>query len=276
MEKELNRNQKSIVDDFILDSELFDKETLRASIITTAGRCEPMFTDPEFFYDCCSYFWSKYKYTFEKWFSALELEYNPLENFSRHETRKFTPGVDSTTTHSGTDTDTHSGTDTDTHSGTDTDTHSGTDTETPSGKVTITNDTERGQNVTVETKVSSYDDNNYLPKEQVITTPGANQKDSTTQTTEYDDAKTEYEHGEVIETAHGHVIETEHGEVIETAHGHVITETKDGHDDTKIDITGNNGVSFGKLIDDELKTASFPIYQKITDIFCLELLITVY
>lgn len=260
MEKELNRSEKSIVDAFELDSDLFDKETLRASIITTAGRCEPMFTDPDFFYDCCAYFWSKYKYTFNKWFSALELEYNPIDNFSRHETRKFTPGVTSTKTHSGTDTDTHSGT--------DTDTHSGTDTETPSGKVTVTNDTERGQSQTVETKVSAYEDSTYSPKEQVITTPGANQKDTNTSTTEYDDAKTEYEHGEVIET--------EHGEVIETAHGHVITDTKTGFDKTDIDITGNTGVSFPKLISEELETASFPIYQKITDIFCLELLITVY
>ena len=86
MENYLNHKEKSINDTWSLkDIEAFDKDTLLASIIYKGGTFEPLYTDPDFFYNACSYFWKKWNRTFTKWFEAFAVEYNPLENYDRHE-----------------------------------------------------------------------------------------------------------------------------------------------------------------------------------------------
>lgn len=249
IEKELNRKNKSIIDTWSLDSDVFDADVLLTSIVTTGGTFEPLYTDPEFFYLVCADFWNKYKRTFQKWYDAFEIKYAPLENYDRTEHTEFSPGVKTTITHSGTDTDEHSG----------------TDTTTPSGTTTVTEEFEPQVQSTTETKVSAFDSSSYSPKEQVTTTPsavsGTDGKDTTTSTTTYTDAKTELEHGETIDTTYGHVIEDE----------------KEGTDETDIRVHGNIGVtSSQQMLEQELKVQAFNIIQHITDIFCAELLLTVY
>ena len=93
MENYLNQTaNKSIVDSFDLTdpetSEAFtdyDKDTLLFNIINKGGSFEPLYTDPDFFYSACSYFWSKWKKPFEKMFSAMNMEYNPIHNYDSHE-----------------------------------------------------------------------------------------------------------------------------------------------------------------------------------------------
>lgn len=64
--------------------------------------------------------WSKRRLPlWERYKAAIELEYNPIENYDRNEYSKFTHGK--STAHTGTITDTPSGTITDTPSGTITD-----------------------------------------------------------------------------------------------------------------------------------------------------------
>lgn len=249
MEKELNRMNKSIIDTWTLDSDMYDAQTLLTSIITTGGTFEPLYTDPEFFYFICAEFWNKYKRTFQKWYDAFSIEYAPLENYDRKEHTEFKPGVKTTVTHSGTDTDMHTG----------------TDTTTPSGTTTVKEEYEPQIQSTTETKVSGYDDSDYTPKEKVTTTPGAvsgtSGKDTTTSTTSYTNAKTEYEHGETIDTTYGHKIEDE----------------KSGKDETDISVHGNIGVmSSQQMLEQELKVQAFNIIQHMSDIFCAEMLLTVY
>lgn len=86
MENYLNHKEKSIIDTWTLeDIEAFDNETLLASIIFKGGTFEPLYTNPDFFYSSCGFFWKKWKRTFAKWFEAFEIKYNPLENYDRHE-----------------------------------------------------------------------------------------------------------------------------------------------------------------------------------------------
>ena len=252
MEKELNRNQKSITDSWDLPSiENFDKETLLAGLIVKGGQFGCLYQDPDYFYMMCSYFWKRWESVFTDWFKTIALEYNPIENYNRVEKSKTTPGV----------------TDTITNSGKDTEEHSGTDTTTPSGTTTVTEEFAPNIKQVNETEVSAYDSSSYSPKEKTTTTPtaisGGNTKDTTTNTTSYTDAKTEFEHGEQIDTTHGHVI----------------TNTKSGFDQFESQISGNIGVTTSQqmLISQmELQRDWGNVYDHISDIFIKEMLITIW
>lgn len=179
MEKELNRNQKSITDSWDLPSiENFDKDTLLAGLIVKGGQFGCLYQDPDYFYMMCSYFWKRWESVFTDWFKTIALEYNPIENYNRVEKSKTTPGV------------------------TDTITNSGKDTTTPSGTTTVTEEYTPNLKQVAETEVSAYDSSSYSPKEKTTTTPtaitGGTGKDTTTNTTTYTGAKTEVDHGHVI------------------------------------------------------------------------------
>ena len=77
MERELNSQNKSITDEWTLTNENFDKDTLLSAIIMKGGNFEPLYTNPSYFYTMCAMFWKKWERTFEKWFDALDIEYNP-------------------------------------------------------------------------------------------------------------------------------------------------------------------------------------------------------
>ena len=77
----------------------------------------------------------------DKWarlWSALEIEYNPLQNYNMTESETTNEVTDNDQTHTGTDTTQMTGTDTVANSGTDTTTHTGTDTTANSGTDTTT------------------------------------------------------------------------------------------------------------------------------------------
>lgn len=79
LETHLNElTNKSISDKWILDNQTFDKSVLMASIIAKGGRFEPLYTDPEYYYVMCEYWWKKWNRTFEKWFDVFDKEYEPL------------------------------------------------------------------------------------------------------------------------------------------------------------------------------------------------------
>lgn len=266
MEKQLKRENKSITDSWTLDSEVFDVNTLLFSIVQTGGQFGVAYQDPEFFHECCELFWNKYKRTFQKWFDAFEIEYNPLENYDRTEHTEFKPGVVETIANTGKDTETPSGK--------TTESHLGKDTETPSGQTTLTDEYQKNQVETVETQVSAFDSSSYLPKEKVINTPsgvsGTSGKDTTTHTTSYNQAKTENDYNSRVETTYENA-KTEY------EHGHTITNSKVGKDETDIHVHGNIGVvSSQQMLESELKIQAWNIYQHITDIFCNEMLITVF
>ena len=85
IENELNRAEKSLTDDWSLTNENFDPEILLAAIVNKGATFEPLYADPDYFYIMNRYFWRKWERTFNEWFNAFDIEYNPLDNYDRHE-----------------------------------------------------------------------------------------------------------------------------------------------------------------------------------------------
>ena len=74
----------SLWSDIILPDQI-DKETLVDTIILRCGEMETLYADANFFKSAVTSFFRKYNRTFTKWAVALEIEYNPLENYDRNE-----------------------------------------------------------------------------------------------------------------------------------------------------------------------------------------------
>ena len=80
----LQKNNQSVFDLLNLPTGI-DKDDCVDNIILECGEFETLYSDP-FFMRAAVGTWSKKHYrTFEKWINALNLEYNPLENYDRQE-----------------------------------------------------------------------------------------------------------------------------------------------------------------------------------------------
>lgn len=75
---------KSLWDGFTLPSGI-DRDVLVDSIILRGGEFEVLYADPEFYKQAINAFFRKHNRTFTKWYEALQIEYNPLENYDRLE-----------------------------------------------------------------------------------------------------------------------------------------------------------------------------------------------
>lgn len=75
---------KSLWDEFILPAGI-DRDVLVDSIILRGGEFEVLYAEPEFYKQAINAFFRKHNRTFTKWYEALQLEYNPLENYDRME-----------------------------------------------------------------------------------------------------------------------------------------------------------------------------------------------
>lgn len=62
-----------------------DRETAINSILLRAGDFEVMYPDFDFMEEMIGVISKKWQRTFQKWYEALQLEYNPIENYDRHE-----------------------------------------------------------------------------------------------------------------------------------------------------------------------------------------------
>lgn len=62
-----------------------DKETLTDNIILRGGEFEVVYSNPDFYKAAIGVWSKKYQRTFEKWINALNISYNPLENYDRME-----------------------------------------------------------------------------------------------------------------------------------------------------------------------------------------------
>lgn len=84
LETYLSGKNESIFDNLDLPSGI-DKDTLIASIFMRSGEFEVLYPDPNFMKMMVGYWGKKYYPTFERWILALTTEYNPLDNYDRHE-----------------------------------------------------------------------------------------------------------------------------------------------------------------------------------------------
>ena len=77
-----------------------NKETVTNNILLESMDFEAVYTDPDFLRGAI-YIWGKTNYhTFEKWYQAQQIEYDPLNNYDRYEEWKD-KGTDKKTTSSG-------------------------------------------------------------------------------------------------------------------------------------------------------------------------------
>lgn len=278
---------KSISDNWALNNNTFDKQTLLATIVTTGGRFEPLYADPEYFRFMSAQWWNKWQRNFLKWFDALDIEYNPLENYDRMEQwhEDTTDGSSESTEYSSSTTLDHDGA----HvvGGTDK-TVVDDDTETQeSGTTKVVTDQDgtlrapgaSGTNGSTTTNsVSAYDSSGYQPHDQSSTT-ATKSEDTTNDVTETtthgkkvvgkDDStttKTWSESG------------TDNADDQTDVEGTSATDSSMDRDfDHEGRVHGNIGVTTSQqMLQSELDLQLWNVYQHIADIFCKEMLITVY
>lgn len=150
--------EDSLFSDISLPSGI-DKETLVYSILTRANEFELLYSDPEYLKPAIS-LWSKKMYrTFDKWIKALDIKYDPLNNFDRYEEY----------------TDEHEGTMKEDRTG------SGSNSSTTSASGSSSDDT------TSEGQTSAYNANTYQPADKTITGTDVETESSSEGSSEYSD-----------------------------------------------------------------------------------------
>lgn len=107
IESELNLRSptKSISDTWVFgeDSEaIFDKNILMSTIVNRASSFCVLYPDPDYFYLMSGSWWAKWKDSFEAWLLAMQMEYNPIENYDRQEKWHDDITDDNTMTQTGT------------------------------------------------------------------------------------------------------------------------------------------------------------------------------
>lgn len=170
-----------------------NKEVLLDTIFRECGQQYPYHQNPNWLRTDISLWFQAHLEEFDRMYKALTIEYNPIENYDRHE-------------NSHRDYD---------HSGNDKSTLGGSDTATDVSHVTTTPD------LTNETNVSAYDQTGYAPREQ-LTQSGNTQTDSNgTNTVDYgktdnmqygheiDDTFTSHIHGNIGVTTNQQMINQE-------------------------------------------------------------------
>lgn len=90
VESELNRKDpaESLTTKWAFDPDeevTFSGSTLLAAIINRAASFCVLYTDPDYFKLMSDSWWDKWESSFLAWFKAMQMEYNPIENYDRHE-----------------------------------------------------------------------------------------------------------------------------------------------------------------------------------------------
>lgn len=83
-ENYLSLNGESLFDYMTLPSDI-DKDTLVGSILMRAGEFEVLYSDPYLMRDMIGLWSRKNQWTFDKWIKAINIQYDPLNNYDRTE-----------------------------------------------------------------------------------------------------------------------------------------------------------------------------------------------
>lgn len=285
VEKYLNNQSKSIVDtmDLPVDISEYDKDVFLSKLIRTYGRLPITYNDPDWFYDECEYWFKSHKFAYTKMWEALELEYNPIENYDRHEYEKTNPGITETETHSGSDSQTHGGVDSTSITGTETNAKTGHDDLERQGKLISDTDTLAKSREIAENKVSAFNESNYQPstksevhKEYDIN--GTDVPDNVHSEVSHQNDKDVNTYNSTDTLTHNTTNALTHGETITDQHGHVVTKSKTGYDERELDVHGNIGVMSSQqmLIAEEELRHKIDLYKVMSIDFACEMLVRVW
>ena len=258
-----------------------------ATIVQTGGRFEPLYSDPDYYRTMCGFWWQKWQRTFEKWFSAFDIEYNPLENYDRMEKwhedtldRGSENSEHSQTTTVDDDTSYRKGgTDTVNEEGNSAYSKSLSNVEQLSGKDQVDHDYDK--DIVTENTVSAYDSSSYSPhdKSQTDETLNSENTDTTygkkTDVTGSESGEDE-DSRETTKTCSENCTGTDDS-TTEVEGSQSTDRTNDRDFEHEGRVHGNVGVTTSQaMLQAELDIQAWSIYQHIADLFCKEMLITVY
>jgi hypothetical protein len=166
---------RSLADPWSLtDVQTFDPEVLLNAIMLKGGELGPIFNNIATYYKMNMYWWKKWEPTFQKWWVALEKEYEPLWD------RNGWEDVHEDTVDVGTNDTTEGSTEV-----MDDDT---TYSKTGSSTEVMDDDTTGSKSGTTENQVSAYDSNTYQPHDKSITSESESGTDDRTTTTNYSES----------------------------------------------------------------------------------------
>ena len=245
----------TLFDGMILPED-YDRDALLAEIMKRCGQLFPYHQVPPVLKADIRLWFARNYLNFDRIMEALTAEYNPIENYDRHELSTKTPNLTDKSTLSGKDSTQASGDDVTKHTGTDSLERTHTNfKETVAYKGTDTR----------ETQVSAFDSSVYQPSEQV-TDSRTNREDEKTTSGSYKDS-----------TTHGHTETYTNGRKDETTYGKVDTVTHTGTEGYSSHIHGNIGVTTSQqMITSELELRRFDIYTDIAARFEHEFIVQVY
>lgn len=265
LQNALTWKNQSLFDNLNLPSGI-DKDSVVDNILLEGGDFEVLYADPYFMRAAISTWSSKHYRTFEKWITALNIEYNPLENYDRQE--NWTDTLDSDTTNNNTTgaTDVTANT----TGATDARTTSGTNQLNGTVTVDTTTSGTESSNGSTENTVSAFDSNSYQPSDKSDTDL------STTTSTDSDSSTTTAQ-----TTTDNYTDNFTHQGSDDTTFTHTGTNNDVGtRDDTTVHtgrVHGNVGVTTSQqMLQSELDIARFNIVQQITDLFLTEFCIMIY
>lgn len=167
MEEYFNSKKESLFDNIRIPTAI-DKQVLVDTILVEAGEFQIIYTNGDMLQRAITvWFERKYK-MLERWAKAIDIDYEPLENYNR--TERWTDTSDGTTTNTGSR---NSKTNT-TGSDGGTDTENGTVDNKTTDSTTIGNQAD-----TSETQVSAFNSSTYSPEHKVLSTAGGRSDSST-------------------------------------------------------------------------------------------------
>lgn len=231
-----------------------DKDTLVNNILLRGGEFEVIYSDPYFMQESIYTWLAKWQRTIEKWIAALAIEYDPLNNYDRHEEYTDTEGIGDTETRSGTRTDSRNRDASGSTSG---------NTSAASAAATNTTGTDTGTQGT-ENKVSAFDASTYQAKDRSDTTTGSATSSSTGTTSTNSTASLENRNDNESESGSESTADTR-------------AASRNRLLQHKAHLFGNIGVTTSQeMLQAELTIAEWNLYDHITDLFLTEYIIPVY
>lgn len=227
-----------------------DRDTVIDTILLKTSNFESLYTNPEYLRNAINVWSRKHQRTFDKWITALNIEYNPLENYDRIE--DWTDSVNGTTSNTNNANKTSNGSISgETHNAIS-NTSDGTNTDSSSNT---------GSSNT-ENKVSAYDSNTY---------ENQNKTDSSNSATTSGESNTHIENTQTADNTSGQTTVVEDITTITDNGTHNNTSTHVGR------VHGNIGVlTADKMLSDHLELMYWSIYEHIADMFIEEFCIMVY
>ena len=247
-----------------------DKDTLINNILLRGGEFEVVYSNPDFYKSAIGLWSNKHYRTFEKWINALNIDYNPLENYDRME--------EWTDSGSRTNTGTVSDSGTRTNTGTVSDTGSITNTGTQSTNTTGKDNFTGSGNSTNTDEISAYNSASFQNDKKNTTNSSNSSETNTTTNSTRTDNLTESNSNTRTDNLTESNSNTRTDNLTESNSNTRTDNLSEKTSSNRIGRAhGNIGVTTSQqMLQSELDIAKWNIYEQITDLFLSEFCIMVY